>query len=115
MRDRTPSRPARPARAARRWTGALALAAATALGSSACAFDTGDNSPNADRPDPESSTAPVVRTPEPLGTGLPYVDPPLGNTLPGPTGGVPGIVPTTAPPASPGASGGADTDGGSNN
>lgn len=57
---------------------------------------------NGNRPDPAPVLDQVVRTPSPLGTDLPYSDPPLGQTLPGPTGGVAGEVPTTAPPASPG-------------
>lgn len=57
---------------------------------------------NGNRPDPSPVQEEVVRTPSPVGTDLPFTDPPVLQPLPGPTGGVPGEVPTTAPPVSPG-------------
>lgn len=64
---------------------------------------------NGNRDDPDAVLEQTVRTPSPVGTDLPFTDPPLGQTLPGPTGGVPGVVPTTAPPASPGGDGEGDS------
>ena len=57
---------------------------------------------NGNNPDTPASQAQVVRTPSPVGTDLPYSQPPVVQTPPGPTGGLQGDAPTTAPPASPG-------------
>lgn len=57
---------------------------------------------NGNRPDPSASQEQVVRTPSPVGTDLPYTDPPVRQPLPGPSGGLPGQPPTSVPEASPG-------------
>jgi len=50
----------------------------------------------------------VVRTPSPLGSDLPYTNPPLVQPLPGVTGGAPGSPDVDPPESSPGE----DSDGG---
>lgn len=57
---------------------------------------------NGNLPDTPASQAKIARTPSPVGTDLPYSQPPLIQTNPGPTGGLEGNAPTTALPASPG-------------
>ena len=57
---------------------------------------------NGNLPDTPPSRDTVVRTPSPVGTDLPYTQPPVVQTPPGPTGGLQGSAPTTAAPASPG-------------
>ena len=79
---------------------AAALAGAVALLTAGCSQGKEEFSGN--RPDPSPAKAQVVRTPSPLGTDLPYTDPPLVDELPGPTGGAPGGGEATAPEASPG-------------
>ena len=90
-------RPSSPSRPAGRVVVLAGLAAVLANGCSNRRSDF-----NGNRPDPSASQDEVVRTPSPIGTDLPFTDPPVLQPLPGPTGGVPGQVPTTAPPASPG-------------
>ena len=56
------------------------------------------------RPDPSPSQAQVVRTPSPIGTDLPYTDPPLVVVPPGATGGTVESNNPNPPEASPGES-----------
>lgn len=105
MRARTPlsspgsSTAGPPGRTSRR-AAAVAVAALAALLAGGCSLGRSDF--NGNDPDPSASKVEVVRTPSPVGTDLPYTDPPVLQPLPGPTGGLIGSAPTTAPPASPG-------------
>ena len=84
------------------------LLSAAVLGLLATACSQGDEAFDSNRPDPSPSKQQVVRTPSPLGTELPYTDPPLVQDLPGASGAAPGEPQPVVPEASPGE----NTDGG---